>query len=110
MWSGDVDLNDGQLERKFKEMHDRLLFVKYLGLSSRSRSVILTKDLEVILEYSKEDSKFILHGRNLKNTKTKTLFLNKYFVIVELRRSVKGGTYHDENSQQHLHLDEQLCQ
>ncbi len=85
VWSGDVDLNDGQLERKFKEMHDRLLFVKDLGLSSRSGSVILMKDLEVLLEYSKEDSKFILHGRNLKNTKTKALFLNEYFVIVELQ-------------------------
>lgn len=61
-WSGDVDLSDGKLQQMVRGMCTRQKFVKGLGLSSRHCTSTLKKDLEVLLDQSKEDSKFILEG------------------------------------------------
>ena len=62
IWSGDVDLSDRALQQKIREICDRLSFVKGLGFSSRRSITVLKDDLKVLLENSKEDSKFILEG------------------------------------------------
>ena len=62
LWSGDVDLDDAALKQKFREMCERLSFVRGLGLSSRRSVTGLKDDLRVFLEKSEEDSKFILEG------------------------------------------------
>lgn len=59
VWSGDVDLSDGKLEQKFRNMCERLDFVNTLGLRERRDSTVLINDLELLLQESKEDSKFI---------------------------------------------------
>jgi hypothetical protein len=62
VWSGDVDLNNGEPGRQYREMNERLNFVKGLGLHERRFPTIVSNDLLLLLERSKADSKFVLEG------------------------------------------------
>ena len=57
-----MDFDDAALEQKFREMCERLSYVRGLGFSSIRSVTVLKDDLRVLLEKSKEDSKFILEG------------------------------------------------
>ena len=56
-----MDFDDAALEQKFREMCERLSYVRGLGFSSICSVTVLKDDLRVLLEKSKEDSKFILY-------------------------------------------------
>lgn len=62
VWSGDIDLNDGQLDQLYRIYSERLKFVKGIGLNDRKEGPTITADLEQVLEFIKEDYRFITKG------------------------------------------------
>lgn len=58
-WSGDVNLNDGQLQKKYKHYRKRLDFISGVGLHKRRDVNTLLHDLGVCAKDIKEDICFI---------------------------------------------------
>ena len=44
-WSGDVDMNDGQLQQMYKSYRERLDFIGGLGKKNRKDSDVILQDL-----------------------------------------------------------------
>lgn len=65
IWSGDVDLNDGVLQAKYKEYVDRLSFMKSIGLSDRETKQQLMEDMGMCVEQISTDIAFIAKGKNV---------------------------------------------
>ena len=63
VWSGDIDLNDGELDKLFQSMQKRLAFIQSLGLKERREVNVLIADLEVLLENSSDDKDFVLKSK-----------------------------------------------
>ena len=61
IWSGDVNLNDGELEKQYKEYQDRLSLIMSLKLSP-NRGELLGQ-LTSVLHWLKEDVVYLLAGK-----------------------------------------------
>ena len=61
-WSGDVDLNDGQMNRLYQKFQQQVQWVDGIGLESRSTSDRVQSDLRVAMEYVDSDLEFISSG------------------------------------------------
>ena len=59
-WSGDVDLNSGQVQKLYRDLVSRLDFIQKMGLGS---SVEMKRDLEAIVTNTTEDLKFCLQSK-----------------------------------------------
>ena len=60
IWSGDVDMNDGDLERQYKEYQDRLSMIMSIKLSSNREELL--GQLTLILSQLKADVLYLLTG------------------------------------------------
>ena len=64
-WSGDVDLNDGQLEVLYQEYQLRLNTAKQIGLRERKPNCLIHVDLSAVLQQLVEELEFLHSGRLL---------------------------------------------
>lgn len=62
VWSGDVDLNDGSLQRSFDEYKSKLSFISQIGLGSRQGKATIKDDLSIIHKQVLSDKEFIIKG------------------------------------------------
>lgn len=60
-WSGDIDMNDGELQATYKSYRERLDFIGGLGIHRRDLAEVL-KDLDVCIEGIKDDIMFGVAG------------------------------------------------
>ena len=58
-WSGDVDLNDGQLQQLFQQYPSRIEFIKTIGLNDRRDRSCILSDLLLEIESLKNDKEFL---------------------------------------------------
>ena len=61
IWSGDINLNDGELEKQYKEYQDRLSLIMSLKLSPNRRELL--GQLTSVLRQLKEDVAYLLAGK-----------------------------------------------
>lgn len=61
-WSGDVDLNDGSLEKSYANYLQRLKEAKEIGLPPRQDRPVVLADLETLSEQLSSDVAFITKG------------------------------------------------
>ena len=64
-WSGDVDLNDGSLQRLYQQFRGRLQWTEGIGLQQRSNRDTIKSDLNVAMQHSLNDMEFIQAGKLL---------------------------------------------
>lgn len=62
VWSGDVDMNDGTLEKLFQNFSRQLKFVKSIGLGDRATGELMLSDLEQVLQDMKNYMEFLIKG------------------------------------------------
>ena len=62
VWSGDVDLNDGSLQRSFDEYKSKLSLISQIGLGSRWGRATIKDDLSTIHKQVLSDKEFIIKG------------------------------------------------
>ena len=63
-WSGDVDLNDGQLEYFHQQFKEQLQWTEGSGLKQRSSADSMRCDLQTALARLEVDLKFIHSGKH----------------------------------------------
>ena len=82
-WSGDVDLNDGQLDVLYQEYQLQLNTAKQIGLRERKSNCLIHVDLSAVLQQLVEELEFLHSGRLL------ILYLYNYSkcIIVSYRAS-----------------------
>ena len=61
-WSGDVDLNDGNLEHNYQQYKSRLQMVSTLGLGMRRPRAAFKDDLSAVHQHLLNDKDFIVKG------------------------------------------------
>lgn len=66
-WSGDVDLNNGQLQLLYKQLQDRLQWIKLIGLNERRHTETIISDLKVATNYLVTDLEFTHSGMKMYN-------------------------------------------
>ena len=66
-WSGDVDLNNGQLQLLYKQLQDQLQWIKLIGLNERRHTETITSDLKVATNYLVTDLEFTHSGMKMYN-------------------------------------------
>ena len=64
-WSGDVDLNDGTLQRSYEAYQQRLELIERLGVGERAHREAVAEDLHHLSDTSKEELDFVIAGNNL---------------------------------------------
>lgn len=87
IWSGDVDLNDGVLQAKYKEYVDRLSFIKSIGLSDCETKQQLMEDMGTCVEQISTDIAFTAKGKMYETTCTCTCTsMIVYDLVLELQQ------------------------
>ena len=66
-WSGDVDLNDGKLQKMFSDYQNHLKWIAGLGLDDRHDIETIKQDLIEVQRRLNNDLSFINSGRHLQN-------------------------------------------
>ena len=61
-WSGDVDLNSGDLQRSYEQYKSKLAITSGVGLGCRQGRAIVKDDLGTILTQLQSDKPFIVDG------------------------------------------------
>ena len=61
-WSGDVDLNDGNIERDYQQYKSRLQMVSTLGLGVRRARPVFKDDLSTVHQNLVKDKDFLVKG------------------------------------------------
>ena len=61
-WSGDVDLNTGDLQRSYEQYKSKLAITSGVGLGSRQGRAIVKDDLGTFLTQLQSDKSFIIDG------------------------------------------------
>ena len=61
-WSGDVDLNTGDLQRSYEQYKSKLAIISGVGLGSRQGRAIVKDDLSTIFTQLRSDKSFIIDG------------------------------------------------
>ena len=62
VWSGDVDLNDGKLQKLQQEFKQRLKWIEGIGLSKRNLPNLIKDDLLTAKKYISTDLDFVKKG------------------------------------------------
>lgn len=65
IWSGDINLNDGELEQQYKHYQDRLSMIMSIKLSSNRKELL--GQLTSVLGQLKEDVLYLLAGNQIYN-------------------------------------------
>ena len=60
IWSGDINLNDGELEQQYQRYQDRLSLIMSIKLSSNCDELL--GQLTSVLRHLKEDVQYLLTG------------------------------------------------
>ena len=63
VWSGDVDLNDGELQKLYRDHLDRLEFIDAVGVKDRAERGVVKSDLEELLHNLVQDVEFCGNGK-----------------------------------------------
>lgn len=63
LWSGDVDLNTGDLQRAYDEYKSKLELISGIGLGSRRGRATILADLNNVYSKLRSDKEFIIKGR-----------------------------------------------
>lgn len=63
VWSGDVDLADGELQKSYTAYRERLTFVEKIGLPPRNGTKDIISDLQVVKEAISNDLESISTGK-----------------------------------------------
>ena len=63
LWSGDVDLNTGDLQRAYDEYKLKLELISGIGLGSRQGRAMILDDLNKVDSELRNDKEFIIKGR-----------------------------------------------
>lgn len=63
VWSGDVDLNNGELQKLYRDHLARLEFIDAIGVNGRAERGVLKSDLEEMLHNLVEDVEFCRNGK-----------------------------------------------
>ena len=63
-WGGDVDLNDGKLQKLYKDLQDTLTWISSIGLNSCDINCT-KKDLQKALDTLSSDLRFVTSGKPL---------------------------------------------
>ena len=58
-WSGDIDLNDGQLQQMFEQYQSRLQFISAIGLDERRDHGLILTDLKQENQSLENDLEFL---------------------------------------------------
>lgn len=61
-WSGDVDLNTGDLQHCYEQYKSKLAFISGIGLGSRQERATVKDDLTTIYTQLRSDKDFISKG------------------------------------------------
>ena len=59
IWSGDVDLADGSLEKQYDRHQQRLEFLRRIGMNERLGNVVLPNDLLMAVDLIEKDIEHI---------------------------------------------------
>ena len=62
-WSGDIDLNDGQLQKMHENYRRYLTFVSGIGLEDRWNPTLIMEDLSTCNKQLAEDVSFIVTSK-----------------------------------------------
>lgn len=63
VWSGDVDLNDGNLQKLYSSLQERMKFISSIGLDDRAEVDKVLADLNAVLDFTKTDTEFLLDSK-----------------------------------------------
>jgi hypothetical protein len=98
-WSGDVDLNDGNVEHNYQQYKSRLQMVSTLGLGMRRVRPIFKNDLSTVHQHLLKDKDFIVrelasanekyHNKLLSNEKDSKSLFALGWKVEELKRFVE---------------------
>ena len=61
-WSGDVNLNDGELEKLYETYKSNLTFVSEIGLKERRNPTVIKDDMVTSTKLITEDMSFLCTG------------------------------------------------
>ena len=61
-WSGDVDLNDGELQKAYQHYRVRLEFISGIGLKGRQARDSILKDLGTLYDWLVSDRDYAIKG------------------------------------------------
>ena len=76
-WSGDVDLNNGELQRSYQVYRSKLDFVSEVGLGSRQGRAAIQEDLRKIHHQLLFDKQFAAQG-TFKDFKDFVVYVHMY--------------------------------
>ena len=62
VWSGDVDLNDGELQKAYQQYRKQLEFISGIGLNTRQTKELIVQDLKVLCDWLVSDKDFAIKG------------------------------------------------
>ncbi len=63
-WSGDVDLNDGQLQKQYEQYRQHLHFIQGIGLGSRQSRFAILVDLKTVEGSVTADLELLVPGKH----------------------------------------------
>ena len=66
-WSGDVDLNDGTLQRSYEAYQQSLELIKQLGMGVQAHRDVVAEDLLCLSSTLKEELDFVISGNCMYN-------------------------------------------
>ena len=66
-WSGDVDLNTGELQRSYQMYQTELIFISEIGLGSRQCRSMILQDLKELHQHLVKDKDFAISGTHTSN-------------------------------------------
>ena len=61
-WSGDIDLNTGELQASYKAYRARLRFIAEIGLKTRQEKCIIMEDLKKVRQQLVDEKDFAIRG------------------------------------------------
>ena len=63
VWSGDIDLNDGELSKLRESYQKRLDFIGGTGLDERSGNMCVLEDITTCIDNCSKDIRFLTHSK-----------------------------------------------
>ena len=61
-WSGDIDLNTGELQASYQAYRGRLRFIAEIGLKTRQERCIIVEDLKKVHQQLVDEKDFAIRG------------------------------------------------
>ena len=79
-WSGNIDLNTGELQAFYKEYRARLRFIAEIGLKTRQGRCIVMEDLKKVRQQLADEKDFAIQG-SIHNAHSSWYWLIPYMYI-----------------------------